>query len=146
METKRISVIARAMACMTFVLFFIAFFQEWTVNLAPDAATYQHDYPDSLRSGFSVWNAVSKGLWIAGVASGVVGLIHICRLKGGGSAPLAASAPAIAIGALLTAPQDGFPSLEPTYVVILWSGAAAAWASTLTLAFMFRTLRHEKQR
>lgn len=142
---RQVLISVRVTACAALVLLLLACIAEWNFSalLAPEARSYQAEYPDALRSGLSTSYALGHLLLLAGFVFAVSGVVLVCLSRRRGIIPLAACAPAIAIGALLFEYGPTYPSIEPTYIVILWCGASAAWASTLTLALVF--LKTEKR-
>lgn len=128
----------RVAACTALALLILGAYAEWNFLdfLAPEAVRYQADYPDALRSGLSGSYALGHLLLSCGFMAAVVGVVLVCCKKRSGLPPLVVAAPAIAVGAWLFEPMAAYPSLEPTYLVILWCGASAAWASAVTLAFL----------
>jgi hypothetical protein len=128
----------RAISCVGVVLLGLACFAEWNFRefLAPEAQTYQSDYPDALRDGLNPVYAAGHLLLLAGFSMALAGVVLVFFRSRRGLLPLASCAPAIAVGALLFDYGPTYPSLEPTIVTILWTCASAAWASALTLAFM----------
>ena len=128
----------RAISCAGIVLLGLACCAEWNFRdfLAPEAQTYQSGYPDALRGGLNPAYAAGHLLLLTGFFLALAGVVLVCFRSRRGLLPLAACAPAIAVGALLFDYGPTYPSLEPTFVTILWSCASAAWASSLTLAFM----------
>lgn len=128
----------RAISCAGIALLGLACYSEWNFQnfLAPEAQTYQSNYPDALRGGLNPAYAAGHLLLLAGFVMAFLGVVLVCFRNRRGLLPLAACAPAIAVGALLFDYGPTYPSLEPTFVIIVWSGASAAWASALTLAFV----------
>lgn len=143
--TREVLILMRIAACAALALLLLASIAEWNFAalLAPEARSYQADYPDALRSGFNPAYALGHLLLVAGFACAVSGVVLVCLCKRIGIIALAVCAPAIAVGASLFEYGPSYPSLEPTYIVILWCCASAAWASALTLALVF--LRTEKR-
>lgn len=137
--TRQVLILMRIAACAALALLALASVAEWNFPalLAPEAQSYQAEYPDALRSGLSPSYALGHLLLVAGCACAVSGVLLVCLSRRSGIIPLAASAPAIAAGASLFDFGPTYPSLEPTYIVILWCSASAAWASALTLALVF---------
>jgi hypothetical protein len=121
------------------LLFFYAasLYAEWTQHIAPEAAQYQNDYPDTVRSGFALGFAVSKLFWFIGSVTGVLGSLSILfgRTRKGMVA-LFLSAPLVAVAAYLNAPQSDYPSVEPIITLLLWCATSAMWASVATLAWV----------
>jgi hypothetical protein len=125
--------------CTTYHLLFGGMaFSASVSNGGNDLPTYQADYPDALRGGLNGWYAIGHLLLLCGFIAGFIGVVLVCCKNRRGLAPLAASAPLIALGASLLAPEPAYPSLEPSYLVILWCSASAAWASAVTLATFLR--------
>jgi hypothetical protein len=143
--TRQVLILVRVTACAALALLLLACIAEWNFAalLAPEARSYQAEYPDALRSGLSPSYALGHLLLVAGFVFAISGVVLVCLSKRSGIAPLAACAPAIALGASLFEYGPTYPSIEPTYIVILWCSASAAWASTLTLALVF--LKNEKR-
>jgi hypothetical protein len=132
-------IVMRIAACAALVLLLLSSFAEWRFSefLAPEARTYQAEYPDTIRSGLSSAYAVGHLLLFAGFALAVSGVILVCLSRRSGVVPFASCAPAIAIGISLFESGSAYPSLEPTYIVVLWCSTSATWASALTLAVIF---------
>jgi hypothetical protein len=137
-STRLPLIFLRTISCAGIVLLSVACFAEWNFRdyLAPEAQTYQSDYPDALRGGLNPAYAAGHLLLLVGFSLALAGVGLVCFRNRRGLLPLAACAPAIAVGALLFDYGPTYPSLEPTIVTILWTCASAAWASALTLAFM----------
>ena len=139
MEVSRQAFIClRIVACAGLVLLGCACFSEWHFRefLAPEASTYQSEWPDSIRSGFNPLYAMGHLLLLAGFLSAIAGVLLVCRKNRIGLLPLACCAPAIAGGASLFESGAAYPSLQPIYVTILWCCTSAAWASTLSLSLL----------
>ena len=136
--TRSALICLRTISCAGIVLLGLACFSEWNFRnfLAPEAQAYQFDYPDALRGGLNPAYAAGHLLLLVGFVMALAGVVLVCFRNRRGLWPLAACAPAIAVGALLFDYGPTYPSLEPTFVTILWSCASAAWASVLTLAFV----------
>lgn len=143
--TRQVRILMRIAACAALALLLFACIAEWNFPalLAPEARAYQAEYPDTLRSGLSPSYALGHLLLLAGFVFAVSGVVLVFLSRRSGIIPLAACAPAIAVGASLFEYGPTYPSLEPTYIVILWCSASAAWASAITLALVF--LRTEKR-
>jgi len=136
--TRQVLILMRVAACAALMLLLLACIAEWNFSalLAPEARAYQAEYPDALRSGLNPSYAIGHLLLMAGFVCAISGVVLVCLSSRRGIIPLAACAPAIAVGASLFEYGPTYPSIEPTYIVILWCSASAAWASALTLALV----------
>jgi hypothetical protein len=143
--TRQVLILMRVAACAALMLLLLACIAEWNFYslLAPEAQSYQTEYPDALRSGLSPRYALGHLLLMAGFVFAISGVVLVYLSRRLGIIPLAACAPTIAAGASLFEYGPTYPSIEPTYIIILWCSAAAAWASALTLALAF--LKTEKR-
>jgi hypothetical protein len=123
------------------VLFAFALLLEWRAPLSSEAQRYQAEYPDAIRSGLSLSYVVARLLCLVGAATAVIGGVLVSAQKRKGLLPLFVSAPLIAAGALLFAPESAYPSVEPMYVMLLWCAAAACWGSAVSIAFFMFKVR-----
>lgn len=129
-KTSALSVTAFALG----IVFFAAIWCEWHQTLSPESARYQADYPDAIRSGFDLVYGLGKLAWLAGTVAGVVGIARIIVSRRGGFYPILASAPLVALGTILQAPQSNYPSVETTTAFFLWCSTCAIWGIVVALA------------
>jgi hypothetical protein len=119
-----------------------AHFVEDSAVLSAETLKYQIDYPNAIRSGFSLAYGLARGLVYAGVALGVIGGLIAFLRPPWAFTSIALSAPFIALAAYIDAPQSDYPSVEPIMPLILWCLASAAWGASVTIAWMRRAKRH----
>ena len=118
------------------VVFAAAAYTELTFPISPESQRYQADYPDAIRNGLSSLYLYSKIAWVIGSLSGILGVALIMLSKRHAFTPLALSAPLVALGSYLQAPQFNYPSVEPTLALFLWCATSAIWAAVLVLAWL----------
>lgn len=116
------------------ILFFTAAWCQWHQILSPESARYQADYPDALRSGFDLIYGVAKLAWLIAIVAGLVGIARIILSRRGGFYPVLISAPLIACGVILQAPQSNYPSVETTTAFLLWCSTCSIWGVVVALA------------
>jgi len=116
------------------ILFFAAVWCEWHQTLSPESARYQADYPDAIRSGFDLVYGLAKLVWLAGTVAGFIGIARIIFSRRGGFYPILVSAPLVAWGAILQAPQSNYPSVETTAAFFLWCSTCSVWGIVVALA------------
>lgn len=134
--------VVRAITCLMLVLFALACYGEWSYEPSTEALQYQNDYPDTIRSGLDWTFGLSKLALGVGLAAGLWGSMLAMLSKPRAFISLAASAPLMAVGAQLNAAPSAYPSVEPMFLVLLWCGAAAAWASAVTLTWLVLARRN----
>jgi hypothetical protein len=132
----RVSVIAMLMLATA------AHFLEDSTVLSAESLKYQVDYPNAIRSGFSLAFGLVRLLVYAGAALGVVGGLLTFFRPPWAFTSIALSAPLIALAAYMDAPQSDYPSVEPITPLILWCLASAVWGASVTMAWMRRTRHH----
>jgi hypothetical protein len=118
----------RILAVLLVIVFVTAFYLDWNFLLSAESQQYQSDYPDAIRSGISFIFLFSKLLWVIGTISGLIGVALVLFTKRHGLIPIILSAPFIALGAYLQAPQATYPSVEPMFELLLWCLSSALWA------------------
>lgn len=126
--------VLRAAAIGLGIVFFIAIWCEWHQALSPESARYQAEYPDAIRSGLDLAYGLGKFAWLVGTVVGVTGIARIYFSRRGGFYPILASAPLIACGTILQAPQSNYPSVETTTAFLLWCLACGIWGVVVALA------------
>lgn len=124
----------RVLSVLLVLVFAISLYLEWHYPLSPESQKYQADYPDAIRSGPDLMYVLSKLAWLAGCVSGVMGVLMILFTKRHGLVPIILSAPLIAWGAYLQAPQSNYPSVEPMFQILLWCVTAALWGMVTALS------------
>jgi hypothetical protein len=132
---SRAKALLRSMAIAVLLLYSASLYSEWNPKFSVETQKYQDEYPDAIRSGLSSSFALSKLCALVGSLAGTMGSALILLNPRRGLLPMAASAPLIAIAALLNAPQSNYPSVEPIGSLLLWCATSAAWATVVTLSW-----------
>jgi ABC-type Fe3+ transport system permease subunit len=133
----------RFLAALLILLYVAALYLEWNFDLSVESRQYQADFPDAIRSGFSLAYFIAKVVWGIGTLLVLCGVLKALWLAKGAFPYLACSAPLLAIATVLLAPQSNYPSVEPTMVHLLWCAFSATWAALLALSW--RSSNHSIQ-